>query len=125
MIKDNRVISSARTVDQLLEFIKPLLIDDEQGGREEPFEFEEGQEQVSRIIHMIAHKSDADVYFDLLLRFKKVFARGGLNRQKYTYPALFFSLVRLTAFINFPDQHLATEEVKTEEEGQEPEPVPT
>ena len=29
VIKDNRVISSARTVDQLIEFIKPLLIDDE------------------------------------------------------------------------------------------------
>ena len=74
VIKDNRVISSARTVDQLIEFIKPLLIDDEQGGREEPFEFEEGQECVARIIHMIAHKTSPDIYYSLLLRLKKIFA---------------------------------------------------
>ena len=29
VIKDNKMISSALTVDQLLEFIKPLLVDDE------------------------------------------------------------------------------------------------
>lgn len=129
VIKDNRVISSARTVDQLIEFIKPLLIDDEQGGREEPFEFEEGQECVARIIHMIAHKTDANIYYDLLLRFKKIFARGGLNRQKYTYPALFFSLIRLTVFMNFPPTNATEEEVKAPEplegEADEPEPAPT
>ena len=80
VIKDNKTITSALTVDQLLEFIKPLLIDDEQGGREEPFEFEEGQECVSRLVHMMAHKSNADKYYDLLIRFKKVFAKGGKNR---------------------------------------------
>lgn len=73
VIKDNKTISSAKTVDQLIEFIKPLLINDEQGAKEEPYEFEEGQECVARIMHMIAHKSNADIYYDLLLRFKKVF----------------------------------------------------
>ena len=53
-------------------------------------------------MHMIAHKTSADVYYDLLLRFKKVFTQGGLTRQKYTYPALAFSLIRLSVFINFP-----------------------
>ena len=130
VIKDNRTISSARTVEQLIEFIKPLLIDDEQGGREEPFEFEEGQECVARIIHMISHKTNADIYYDLLLRFKKIFARGGLNRQKYTYPALTFSLIRLSVFVNYPPQNaVEEEEVKQDpedgEEAEEPEPVPT
>ena len=77
---------------------------------------------------MIAHKSNADIYYDLLLRFKRVFSKGGLNRQKYTYPALFFSMIRLTVFLNYPPQ--AQEEVKQEEplegeEEQEPEPLPT
>ena len=80
VIKDNKTINSVLTVDQLLEFIKPLLIDDEQGGREEPFEFEEGQECVARLVHMMAHKSNSDKYYDLLIRFKKVFAKGGKNR---------------------------------------------
>lgn len=79
---------------------------------------------------MIAHKSNQDIYYDLLLRFKKIFARGGLNRQKYTYPALFFSLIRLTVFVNYPPA-AASEEVKQAEaqplegEDQEPEPLPT
>ena len=102
VIKDNKVITSAKTVDQLIEFIKPLLVDDEQGGREEPFEFEEGQECVARLIHMIAHKSNADRYYDLLSRFKRVFSRGGISRQKYTYPALCFALIRLSVFMNYP-----------------------
>jgi len=80
VIKDNKVITSARTVEQLLEFIKPLLVDDESGGREESFEFEEGQESVARLVHMIAHRSSPDIYYDLLLRFKKVFSKGGNNR---------------------------------------------
>lgn len=42
VIKDNKYLESGRTVDQLLDFIKPLLADDESGGKEEPFEFEDG-----------------------------------------------------------------------------------
>lgn len=99
-------------------------MDDDQGNKEEPYEFEEGQECVSRIIHMIYHNSSADIYYDLLLRFKKVFGQGGITRQKYTYPALAYSLIRLTVFINYPPE-APVEEVKEEpEEGEEPEPAP-
>ena len=76
---------------------------------------------------MIRHKTNPDIYYDLLLRFKKVFAKGGINRQKYTYPALCFSMIRLTAFIAYPPD--VPEEAKQEEEaleeGEEPEPAPT
>ena len=105
VIKDNRLIESSKTVDQLLDFIRPLLIDDEQGGKEEPYEFEEGQESVARIVHMIYHKSNNDIYFDLLMKFKKIFQKGGIKRQKYTYPALIFSLIRLTWTINDREIH--------------------
>lgn len=129
VVKDNKKISSARTVDQLIEFIKPLLIDDEQGGKEESFEFEEGQECVARLLHMINHKSNADIYYDLLLRFKKVFTRGGATRQKYTYPALCFSMIRLTAFIAYPPEVKEGEEEEkqeaTLEDGEEADPAPT
>ena len=80
-------------------------------------------------MHMISHKTNADIYYDLLLRFKKIFARGGLNRQKYTYPALTFSLIRLSVFVNYPPQNAVEEEVKQDpeegEEAEEPEPAPT
>jgi len=77
VIKDNKKLSSGRTIERLIDFIKPLLMDDDQGGKEEPLEFEDGQESVARILHMIWHPSNNDVYYDLLLKFKKVFAKGG------------------------------------------------
>ena len=82
---------------------------------------------------MIYHRSNNDIYFDLLMKFKKVFLKGGIKRQKYTYPALIFSLIRLTWTINDRDlnpdnynqqnqQYNLQEETK---EGQEEEPVPS
>ena len=54
---------------------------------------------------MIYHKSNNDIYFDLLMKFKKIFQKGGIKRQKYTYPALIFSLIRLTWTINDREIH--------------------
>ena len=42
VFKDRITLQTSSTVDQLLDFIKPLLGDDEQGGKEEPWELEEG-----------------------------------------------------------------------------------
>ena len=89
-------MSSFTTVDQLLSFITPLLCDDEQGSKEEAYEFEEGQEQVARLVGLVSHPWHNDVYYELLLKFKKVFVKGGIKRMKYTVPALIFSVIRLT-----------------------------
>lgn len=80
VVKDNKKLSSGRTIDQLIEFIKPLLVDDEHGAKEEAFEFDDGQESVARILHMIWHPSNNDIYYDLLMKFKRVFAKGGARR---------------------------------------------
>jgi vacuolar protein sorting-associated protein 35 len=132
VIKDNKHLTSSRTVEQLLDFIRPLLVDDEQGGKEEPYEFEEGQESVARILHMVSHRTSNDVYFDLLMKFKKIFVKGGIKRQKHTYPALVFALIRLTWIINDrevnPDQpQYALQEESKDDQGEEEEeePVPS
>lgn len=97
VIKDRSPLSSLATVDQLLGFIKPLLGDDDAGGKEESYEFDEGQELVSRLVHMARHQSNKDYYFELLLRFKKVFVKGGPTRMRYTIPALIFALIKLSS----------------------------
>jgi vacuolar protein sorting-associated protein 35 len=84
----------------LLEFIKPLLGDDDSGGKEEPYEMEEGQESVARLIHMVSHPSSHDIYYDLLMKFKKIFVKGGPKRMKYTVPALVFALINLSQDIS-------------------------
>ena len=79
---------------------------------------------------MVSHRTNNDIYFDLLMKFKKIFVKGGIKRQKYTYPALIFSLIRLTWIINDreinPDQYQYNmqEEEKKDGEEEEEEPVP-
>ena len=75
---------------------------------------------------MMANKTNGDKYYDLLIRFKKVFAKGGKNRQKYTYPALIFALIRLSQFLQYPPaQQEEEEKVDVDVEGeQEVEPAP-
>jgi hypothetical protein len=43
VIKDNISLGTSKTVDQLIEFVMPLLADDvDSGAKEDPYEFEEG-----------------------------------------------------------------------------------
>jgi len=51
VIKDKIVLNSPKTVDQLIEFIQPLLADDKEGSKEDPYEFDEGQNAVAKMIH--------------------------------------------------------------------------
>jgi hypothetical protein len=48
VIKNKRPLDKLKTVDRLLDFIKPLVADDsEAGAKEEPYEFTESQHLVS------------------------------------------------------------------------------
>jgi hypothetical protein len=96
VINDKQHLSSAKIVDQLIDFIMPLLQDDNDKGDEEEYEFVESQESVAKLMHLIYHKSNHDLYFEILMKFKRVFVKGGIKRMKYTVPALVFSLFRLS-----------------------------
>jgi hypothetical protein len=96
VINDKNSLSSPKTVDQLIDFILPLLQDDKDSAEEEPYEFEEGQEAVSKLVHLVYHKTNIDLYFEILMKFKRVFVKGGIKRMKYSLPAMVFSLFRLS-----------------------------
>ena len=74
----------------------PLLEDDKDSGQEEPYEFEEGQEAVAKLVHLVYHPKNIYLYFEILMKFKRVFAKGGVKRLKYTSPALIFALFKLS-----------------------------
>lgn len=42
VINDQNYLSSSKIVDQLIDFVMPLLQDDKDSEEEEPYEFEEG-----------------------------------------------------------------------------------
>ena len=48
------------------------------------------------MVNLVSHPQ-VDMWYTLLLRLKKVFTKGGPNRQKYTYPTLIFQLFKLSA----------------------------
>mmetsp|Transcript_9445 Transcript_9445/g.15914 ORF Transcript_9445/g.15914 Transcript_9445/m.15914 type:complete len:96 (+) Transcript_9445:514-801(+) len=77
----------------------PLLADDkDSGAKEDQYEFEDGQNSVSKLIHLIS-SPNSDMWYTLLLKFKKVFLKGGQNRQKYTLPALIFCFFKLSSYL--------------------------
>jgi vacuolar protein sorting-associated protein 35 len=121
VIKDKKVLDSTATVDQLLDFIMPLLIDDADSEPEESYEFEEGQEQVSKLVNLIHHDSNNDLYYDILMKFKKIFVKGGSKRMKYSIPTMVFALFKLSATITkrMENPPQVVEEIK-EESADEP-----
>jgi hypothetical protein len=100
VLKDKRPLDRVKTVDRLISFINPLLADDKDSSKEEPYEFTEGQNLVSQLPHLVFHHTNNDVYYDLLNKFKRVFVKGGNARMKFTIPAMIFALIRLSATIN-------------------------
>jgi vacuolar protein sorting-associated protein 35 len=74
----------------------PLLADDKDSEAEEPYEFEEGQDNVAKLIHLVYHKTNHDLYFEILLKFKRIFVKGGIKRMKYTIPSLVFAILKLS-----------------------------
>jgi vacuolar protein sorting-associated protein 35 len=119
VINDKNALSSPKTVEQLIDFVMPLLQDDKDSGQEEPYEFEEGQEAVAKLVHLVKHPKSLDLWFEILMKFKRVFVKGGVKRMKYTCPALIFALFRLSIeIINRPDDGFdhSQEEVKTDED---------
>jgi vacuolar protein sorting-associated protein 35 len=97
VINDKNQLNSSKTVDQLIDFILPLLQDDKDSSPEEPYEFEEGQEAVAKLVHLIYHKTNIDLYYEILMKFKRIFVKGGVKRMKYTLPPMIFSLFRISA----------------------------
>ena len=116
VIKDNQFLSSNKLLDQLIEFIGPLLQDDkEPGSKEDPFELDEGQTAIAKLIHLI-HNQNGDAWYSLLLKIKKIFVKGGAARMSYTLPALIFALFKLSQQLD--QGHLTAGGATEDDEGQ-------
>ena len=48
-------------------------------------------------MHLVRQPKNLDLWFEILMKFKRVFVKGGVKRMKYTCPALIFALFRLSA----------------------------
>lgn len=57
-----------------------------------------------------------DLYFEILMKFKRIFVKGGIKRMKYSVPALVFSLFRLSQELVSRPPSESEEEVKGDED---------
>lgn len=51
---------------------------------------------MTKLLHLISHATNLDIYYEILLKFKRVFVKGGIKRMKYSIPALCFALFKLS-----------------------------
>lgn len=94
VFKSKRRLDTLEILNQLLTFVQPLLKDDENNEEQlEAYEFEEEQENVAKMIHLI-NNEDLDLYYELLQVIKKELIQGGIKRMKYTIPSFIFNLFK-------------------------------
>lgn len=103
VVNTKTVLDTVENCERLLEYIRPLLVDsaDTQGG--EDFEFEEEQQTVAKMVHLIT-ASELTVHFSILQMFEKFFRQGGARRVLYTYPSLIFCYIRFCRRVHLESQ---------------------
>ncbi|XP_010413463.1 PREDICTED: vacuolar protein sorting-associated protein 35A isoform X2 [Camelina sativa] len=97
IMKNNTLITTAEKVEALLELIKGLINDlDEPEGLEavDDDDFEEEQNSVARLVHML-YNDDTEEMFKIISILKKHFLTGGPKRLKFTIPPLVVSTLKL------------------------------
>lgn len=87
-------------MNQLIDFLVPILKDDPENQDPDPTEFAAEQTLVARIVHLAVH-NDANEYFNMLNRFREVFLAGGEKRMTFTIPALVYAYLKLADFVHF------------------------
>jgi len=96
VVSSKKLLDSMEVMQQLLEFIEPLLFDSSDGGDSEAYEFEDEQQSVGKLIHLI-QSEDLDAYFEMLLLVKNKLQKGGIKRMSFTYPPLVFAFIRFVS----------------------------
>lgn len=51
---------------------------------------------MARLVGLVWHESNNNVWYELLIKFKEVFVKGGIKRMKYTLPSLVFAAIKLS-----------------------------
>jgi len=100
------ILSNIPLTEQLIKFINPLLVTEKDYVDVEPFEFEEEQLSVGKLIHLVIGDS-VGTTLELLNLFKKKFLEGEAKRMKYTLPSLIFALFKVIREIAHSEEKIA------------------
>ena len=109
-------LDSTEKIQKLLKFIKPLIEDSPDATEEDAYTFESEQNTVCKIIFVL-DSHNPEVLYEILGELKNVFSEGGVNRRKYTLPALANAIIHFCHVIALSYDNksgLVPEEKKTE-----------
>ncbi|KAJ4453148.1 Vacuolar protein sorting 35 (Vps35) [Paratrimastix pyriformis] len=90
-------IPDPEKIDRLVELIRPLIKDEpglEAEADEDKEEFEENQNLVAKLVHILANES-SDMTYRLFYNIRRHFGQGGFKRVRHTLVPLFFASMRL------------------------------
>lgn len=99
VVTSKKPLDSVVTCEQLLHFISPLLAEGTDTESGEEYEFEDEQQNVSRLVHLVTADSPEN-FLNILDKFFKAFSKGGASRIKYTYPSLLFSYLKFLRMLD-------------------------
>ncbi|KAL4451052.1 hypothetical protein ABPG74_021374 [Tetrahymena malaccensis] len=90
-----RNINDQNIAEQLVLFIHPLLVTEKDYIEVSQNDFEEEQNLVCKMLHLV-HHDDAQEYWNILRLFFDNFQKGEIKRQRFTYPTMFYALAKFT-----------------------------
>jgi vacuolar protein sorting-associated protein 35 len=93
VISTKTPLNTIENCERLLDYVKPLLVDSKDSQQGEDYEFEDEQEAVAKMVHLIGAE-EIDVHYQILQMFEKLFRQGGPRRVLHTYPSLIFCYIR-------------------------------
>jgi vacuolar protein sorting-associated protein 35 len=80
-------LDTVEKMNILLDFIKPLLVDSNDGSENDLYQFEYEQQSVAKLIFIIKTENP-ETQRKMLETLRDIFMKGGFKRQKYTLPPL-------------------------------------
>jgi vacuolar protein sorting-associated protein 35 len=99
VVTSKKTLDSVETSEQLLHFITPLVVECSDSEAVEAYEFEDEQQNVSKLVHLITSTSP-ETFLKILDTFYQTFSKGGVSRIKYTYPSLIFSYLKFLKMVD-------------------------
>jgi len=103
-IEFTALLSSAQQVNKLLEFIQPLIKDEEdQPQQVDEEDIDEEQNCVASLVHLF-HSEDADELFLMYVSARKHFGIGGPRRIKHTLAPLVFRILKLAIILKSQEE---------------------
>jgi len=87
-------LSDKTVVVELIKFINPLLVNEKDSVEMEKTEFEDEQQNVAKLVHLVMGKTTFET-LEILKLFQVSFLQGELRRMKFTLPSLIFVYMKI------------------------------